>query len=256
VTRALVVVPCYDEASRLPRDAFARFLRETSDVSLLFVDDGSCDATRGVLEGLASEFPSRAQVLALPTNRGKAEAVRAGVLRAFEDSPAFVGYWDADLATPLEAILEFRDVMERRPGLLLVLGARVVLLGRHVERRALRHYLGRVAATVTSLVLGLRVYDTQCGAKLFRATPEVRSLFEERFLAGWLFDVEILARLVRRLGPEAANVLYEQPLVRWSEVGGSKLRTSDYARAALDLLRIWLRYLRRGGVAVAPPPGC
>jgi len=249
VPDAVVVVPCYNEARRLPVSRFEAFLGAASDVGFVFVDDGSNDGTRELLHELERAHAGRVAVVELPTNLGKAEAVRAGILRAFELQPAYVGFWDADLATPLPALLEFRSLLDARRDLEMVFGARVVLLGRRIERRALRHYLGRVAATAISLVLGLRVYDTQCGAKLFRATPCVRALFEEPFTTRWLFDVEILARLIRFLRghPVAAkNAIYEYPLTEWMDVEGSSLTPADYARAAVDLGRIWLRYLRGG----------
>jgi glycosyltransferase involved in cell wall biosynthesis len=247
VRRASVVIPCYDEASRLPAARYKDFLREHPEIAFVFVDDGSRDDTLALLRSLESVDPDRVCVLALPENAGKAEAVRRGMLRALQDDVDAVGYWDADLATPLSAILEFRRLLDERPALELVMGARVVLLGRHIERRALRHYLGRAAATAIALALGLRVYDTQCGAKLFRVGPAARELFAEPFVARWAFDVEILARLIRwrrarALGP-ADRVICEVPLSEWIDVAGSKLRARDYLRAGVDLIRIWLRYL-------------
>ena len=243
-----LVVPCYDEAARLPTSEFQDFVRKTPEICLVFVDDGSRDATPERLLEVARAAPDRVQVVTLASNRGKAEAVRVGLLHALELEPAYVGYWDADLSTPLATSLEFRALLEARPEIELVQGARVALMGRSIERRALRHYVGRVAATAIALVLGLRVYDTQCGAKLLRVTPALEALLAEPFVAGWIFDVEILARLIQTWGSRARaeQAIYEFPLERWHHVPGSKVGAGDYLRAALGLLRIHRRFLRKG----------
>jgi glycosyltransferase involved in cell wall biosynthesis len=242
------VIPCYEEAARLPAARFKDFLREHPEIAFVFVDDGSRDDTLELLRSLERVDPERVSVLPLPENVGKAEAVRRGILRALEQEVDYVGFWDADLATPLGAIPDFVRLLDARPEFELAIGARVVMLGRRIERRALRHYLGRAAATAIALVLGLRVYDTQCGAKLFRANATARELFGAPFAARWAFDVELLARLVRaRRGrelPPAEAVVCEVPLLEWIDVGGSKIRPLDYLRAGGDLLRIWWRELR------------
>jgi len=242
-----IVVPCFNEEKRLDRAAFERFAAEVSGISFVFVDDGSADGTRQILEDLATGLPGRAGVVALEKNSGKAEAVRRGVNRALEQQPTYVGYWDADLATPLDVIRDFSGLLDTHPELQMVMGARVQLLGRRIERSPLRHYAGRLAATAISIVLGLRVYDTQCGAKLFRSEA-ARDLFAEPFGTRWIFDAEIIARLIAKLGthphPTARNAVYEYPLHAWMDVRGSKVGPSDYLRAAVDLFRIYHRYVR------------
>jgi glycosyltransferase involved in cell wall biosynthesis len=241
--RTVIVVPCYNEAARLDKEAVRAFLREEAAIGLCLVDDGSTDGTRAILEGIAAGEPGRLEVLPLDENGGKAEAVRRGALHVVGNpGVSYVGYWDADLATPLGDVPAFVSILDDRPEVVLVSGARIRRLGVHIDRRGVRHILGRVFATCASLALGLPVYDTQCGAKLLRADI-ARAVFVEPFLSRWLFDVELFARVRGMVGREACERrVVELPLARWVDVGGSKLRLRHWVRAPLDLLRIYLRY--------------
>lgn len=243
--KTVIVVPCYNEADRLDRAAFRDFAAAHAGVTVLFVDDGSTDATGVVLAELAAE-EDRFDVLALERNGGKCEAVRQGMMRALGDGAELAGYWDADLATPLDEIPRFAARMAEEPDIDILLGSRVKILGSRIDRRPLRHYFGRLAATAASMTLRLPVYDTQCGAKLFRNNDEVRALFEEPFCSGWCFDVEILARLQKgrrdRGETDVGRGLVELPVRQWSEVAGSKVRPLDFLRAFIQLARIRSRY--------------
>jgi glycosyltransferase involved in cell wall biosynthesis len=242
----VLVVPCFEEERRLPVAAFRETLERHPALGLVLVDDGSRDATPRVLDRVREGFEPRVSVLRLPENRGKGEAVRAGLLFALEARPAFLGYFDADLATPLDAAFDMVRVLEREPDLLLVLGSRLVTPGSKITRRFVRHLPGRFVAWRISRTLGLAVHDTQCGAKVFRARPVLRPLLSEPFLTRWLFDVEILARLARmhREGafPAVESTVREHPLAVWTDVPGSKVGPLDFFRALLDLRRISRAY--------------
>ncbi len=237
--RTSIVIPCYNEVERLRPEAFLDFAGAHPEISFLFVNDGSTDATARVLRELAAKMPGRLEVLELPKNAGKGEAVRQGLLRAFANDLQYVGYWDADLATPLAAILSFVALLDERPGLVMVMGARVQLLGRRIVRRWTRHYLGRVFATAASMTLRLPCYDTQCGAKLFRTTDVVRGVFNKPFISRWIFDVEIIARLVVDGAVDGRAGIYEFPLVQWEDAPGSKIGLSAWWVALKDLW--WIR---------------
>lgn len=242
-----LVIPCFNEAHRLDLPRFRKFLASSSDTRLLFVDDGSHDQTLQMLSELCAGFEHATHVLVGGANRGKAEAVRSGILYCLDNFACqSIGFWDADLATPLEAVGQFQHILGERVQIEMVFGARVQLLGRNVRRKAARHYLGRVFATAVSAVLKLPIYDTQCGAKLFRVQPETRSLFAEPFLSKWVFDVEILARyqtLFRRQGKNLAEAIYEYPLEVWVDVAGSKVGLKDFLVAFWDVMRIRQKYL-------------
>ncbi len=247
-----IVIPCYNEGERLNVDTFETFSRAHPHIGFLFVDDGSLDRTKDVLKSFKEKF--RCDVLSLSKNSGKAEAVRQGFLKALLSNPQFVGFWDADLATPLTEIPRFIELLTEKPKLSLVMGARVKLLGRTIERNAARHYLGRIFATAASLTLGIAVYDTQCGAKLFRVTNNLNGLFTKPFLTRWLFDIEIMARMMQSASMSnqlvhrqkfADESIYELPLLEWRDIKGSKVKPADFFIAFFELLRLYRRYPRR-----------
>jgi glycosyltransferase involved in cell wall biosynthesis len=241
----LVVIPCYDEERRLDPTRLGS-LAESGRVRLLFVDDGSTDGTSAALDRLSSTSEA-IDVLRLPANVGKAEAIRQGLLRGLDSEARILAYYDADLATPPAELLRLVELLETRPELAFVMASRVRLLGRRIERRPLRHYLGRVFATIASFVLHIPVYDTQCGAKAFRASSALREAIATPFRSSWVFDVELIGRLLRGakgVEPVPLEAFEEMPLREWRDVSGSRLGVIGMARALVDLLVVSARFSR------------
>ena len=238
--KTIVVVPCYNESKRLRQDDFIEYVERNDDVAFLFANDGSKDNTLEVLQSLASKN-ERLLLLDIQPNGGKAEAVRKGMLYAAEHyNPEYIAFWDADLATPLNEILPMVDWADK--GYDVVMGLRLMRLGAKVKRKTMRHYLGRCFATVASMMLKLPVYDTQCGAKLFKREV-VESIFTEQFITRWLFDVELLARYKQKYGADQARQkIYEFPLFQWEDVDGSQLKSRDFFKAPVELMKIRKRY--------------
>ena len=241
-----LIIPCYNEEQRLKTGEILRFLESQPSSHVCLVNDGSSDGTLRVLENVRTSRPAQVTVVNLPSNRGKAEAVRQGVLHAAGSARfGFIGFWDADLSTPFRELDALVGALTAHPSCQLVMGSRVKRLGAHIERRVSRHVLGRVFSTFASALLGLPIYDSQCGAKLFRAEA-VGMLFGEPFVTQWLFDLEIIARLRGRLGRDAAlEAAIEVPLGEWIHVGGSKLRVSHMAKVPFELPRLRSHYRSR-----------
>ena len=244
--RIRLVIPSYNEEKRFPAAAFAAALAELPDLSLLFVDDGSRDGTAKMLQGFCAEHAGRTEVLLLERNGGKAEAVRQGMLHAVRQNGVFdyYGYFDADLAIPLnEAFLFFAFLQERRP--VYILSGRVKLLGTtRIDRYLYRHLLGRIFATFVSWTIDLAVYDTQCGAKLVRADM-ADTLFQRPFRSRWLFDIELLYRCIAIFGrAHVEEHVAEVPLRRLHDPGGSSVSLLHALRMPFELWRIRRAYSR------------
>ena len=121
-----LIVPCYNEALRLPVDEFER-LAEKSGACLIFVDDGSTDGTASILKDFAATLGDQGYFIAQETNLGKGEAVRFGMNFALGLDAEIIGFVDADMPTSVPEICRLLDIAVRNE-YLVVLGARIKML--------------------------------------------------------------------------------------------------------------------------------
>ena len=237
--KQVIVVPCYNEEKRIDPSRFLTLMQHPQ-IHLLFVNDGSTDNTIHILKMLQVSSPQRISLLDLQPNRGKAEAVRLGILKGIGEGATTIGYLDSDLAVSPEEYLRLLQTLATEP-VQVVLGSRIAILGSKIYRSPFRHYFGRVFATAASVILNMRVYDTQCGAKIFKSSPLLLQALSDPFLSKWAFDVELIGRLYIGRGPNGrlrARDFIEIPLKQWVDVPGSKIRFSHMVKAALDMVRI------------------
>ncbi len=226
-----LVVPCRNEFRRMRAGEFLEAVERWPWLSFCFVNDGSTDATAERLEWLSNASPSM-HAINLPERVGKAGAVRAGIRHLCEHSHAdLIGFWDADLATPLAEIPRFVEPFEAQKGLSAVIGSRWPHLGADIKRSSHRGLASAAVRMLIRRVLKVPVWDTQCGAKVF-AREVAAEVFARAFRTRWLFDVEILARLgCDRL----RSHVIELPLKSWFDVPGSKLGLGSFASILREL---------------------
>lgn len=227
-----VILPALDESRRLP--PYLQAVREYLDrdfgltYEVIVVDDGSRDATAGVVADLVEHWP-QLRLLRHRQNRGKGAAVRTGVLAAGGDMMLFA---DADGAAPIDQcarLMAAIDVDARpasrsgpqasapRPADVAI-GSRL-LPDAEVRRTRLffRGLAGRLFAAAARRLLGISVRDPQCGFKMFRAEA-ARKLFTSMREDRYLFDLELLL-----LARDFHLKVVEVP-IRWHEVRGGKMR--------------------------------
>lgn len=236
-----IIVPCFNEASRLDIGRYTSFLERNPNIDLCFVNDGSADGTAKVIDEAADACPEQITTLHLEKNLGKAETVRQGILKMNSSGDySWLGFWDADLASPLEEIHHLISYANDEVSVLMC--SRIKRLGAQVKRHPIRHILSRVMAMLVSCVLKMDVYDAQCGAKLIRC-GDVDAVFSEPFITKWIFDVEIIARIEKKYSRE--NIyrhIIEVPVYTWNAVPGSKFKPNHMAMSLIELARIKWKY--------------
>ena len=124
--KVVIIIPCYNEAERLDTNSFIAYLSQNTHLHFIFVDDGSTDNTNLIINQIISKFDSLVSLLINGTNKGKAESVRLGEIESYKMDPDYVGFLDADLATPIEEIdnllkiIKIKKIKQRRLYLLHV----------------------------------------------------------------------------------------------------------------------------------------
>ncbi|QNM87048.1 glycosyltransferase [Polaribacter pectinis] len=240
--KTCIIIPCYNEEKRLPTKTFLKFI-QNKDIHFCFVNDGSSDNTIDVLNSIKIKEPDKVLVINNNKNVGKAEAIREAVLELYNlKLYDYIGFFDADLATPLFEIENLRNYFIINDSLILVMGSRIKRMGANVNRKFHRFLFGRIFATIISAnVLKLPVYDTQCGAKLFSTKIPV-AVFNDKFITKWLFDVELIIRIKKLFGNDIIEKIVEYPLLEWVEKGESKVKFTDFLNTPKEILKIKRKY--------------
>ena len=236
-----IIIPCYNESMRLPVNKYLDFLKLNKKVKIIFVNDGSTDKTKNLVNKLFNKFPEQIKILSYEKNKGKGNAVRDGFLYAVrQNMNGNLAYLDADLSTSLEECKLLSKKINDK--IKFVFGSRIRKSNNVIKRKFHRFVIGRSIATIISSILGVSVYDTQCGCKIIDQKL-VNKSFGEVFSSRWLFDVEIFLRLINFYGKDKfIEISKEVPLKSWVDTEDSRVKFIHAPRIILDLLIIKKRY--------------
>ena len=233
-----LVIPCFNEFSRNSQEYWNDIVG-SKDINFIFVDDGSSDSTYDELEAL-SETNANVTILKNGRNLGKAATIRNGMIFALHNMPDLehIGYLDADGAFSAKEVqrivgLAFFDSAD------CIWSSRVLLSGRDLKRNFVRHYLGRIVATLLSFRYSNLPYDTQAGLKLMKISSSFRNIWTSEFKTRWFVDLEMLLRWQRL---ETNLYVWEEPVQYWHEIAGSKITIKEIFRLTFEILRLLIKY--------------
>lgn len=232
-----IIIPCYNEELRLRVNALSEIVAHTN-ADLYIANDGSTDNTFSVIESFAAANPARCKVLDFKENQGKANTIFRSMHEILQmGTYDFIGYFDADFATPPQEIMRMLEMLEDSQAT-FIFGSRVLLMNYDIKRKWYRHIIGRIIVTLINYKFNLGIYDTQCGAKIFSKDLAVKA-FEKPFHTSWLFDVEVFIRLKKQDLLVGGN---ELPLREWRDVEGSKLSWKHGVKILGELNQLFKHY--------------
>jgi glycosyltransferase involved in cell wall biosynthesis len=230
-----LVVPLFNEGKRWDEE-YWQILAKASIV-LYFVNDGSTDNTGELAKSL-----SGSTVLSLPNNIGKAEAVRIGMRRAMDENPhlQIVGFLDADGAFDVNEVIDFSTqataLLKNKFDALW--SSRVKLAGRDIARNLHRHLLGRLVSSILATSSQELPYDSQSGLKFYSANDSMRKSLEYTSKTRWFFELEHFSAY-QEFNHKTLRI-WEQPVVTWRDIKGSKLYHLKSIFILREILLIWI----------------
>lgn len=232
--RLSIVIPAHNEEKRIGPmlEAYLPFFssRYPGDVEFLVVINGSTDRTDRIVAEYADRFPGVRTIIE-PNPIGKGGALMVGFREA---SGALIGFVDADGSTPPQAFQDLVVNIGEAGGIIASRWSPGAVIS---PRQPLdRRIASRMFNLITRVLFGLRLTDTQCGAKLM-TRDAVAAILPHLGITQWAFDVDLLFQLRR-----AGYSIREVPTT-WHDVAGSKIRVGQASiEMMLALLRLRVLY--------------
>jgi len=232
-----IIIPVYNEEKRLrisfnEIDAYVQEYPHM-DVSFVFVDDGSTDATRSLLEQYSANR-SHISVLGYEVNQGKGSAVRKGMLETKGEYKLMV---DADMSTSLSEISKIIPYMKQ--GIPIIVGTRKEHGAKLLKKQPwYRQGMGDIYGIVARLVTGVKIKDFGCGFKAF-SDDAAQRIFKHTIINRWTFDTEVLF-LARK-----NNIAYKEVGVNWKNDEDTRVDVvRDAIQSLYDVIRMYIHHTR------------
>ncbi len=229
-----IIIPAYNEELRIAatlEKVFSFLETQEFESEILVVENGSQDRTAELVAQFQNAHPNLH--LLRESQAGKGLAVRRGMLTARGD---YRFICDADLSMPIEEIRRF--LPPQLDSYDVAIASREFPGAVRYDEPIYRHIIGRGFNFLVRQFMGLKIHDTQCGFKCFRAGI-VDDLFQKQVIDGWTFDVEVLFIAQKR-----GFKIVEIP-IPWYYHPGSRVRiVKDTLAMFCDIIRIRINAVR------------
>lgn len=235
-TKLSVVIPCYNEKSRLEEGfehVYKYLFTQKYNWEILFVNDGSSDNTLNLMKKFAAKYKN-IKVISYSHNRGKGFAIVQGVKNASGD---YILFTDIDHSVPIETIEKFFNHFQKDFD--IVIGSRRVdgaVITKH--QNLIRETLGKGFTFLVNLLIDAGIKDATCGFKAFKNST-AQKIFSKITIYDWAFDAELIYICKKY------KIKIAQAPVTWTDVKGSKVSiTKDIANSLKDLFKIRINDLK------------
>ena len=230
-----IILPAFNEGEKI--HASIEQVKNKADLlnisyEIVIVNDGSSDDT---LEKAQKNSSDHIRVLSYNQNRGKGHAVHYGMKNS---SGQYKLFMDVDLATSLDAIREFLNIMRSHEYDILIGNRRMKISRVIVKQPFYREFFGVIFTRLSSFFVGKKLTDFTCGFKMFNQKA-VDILIPRQRIFGWAFDTELIYIATLH------NLKIGEVPVEWSDRKGSRVRLlRDAVNSFYSLIKMRLNNLR------------
>jgi len=229
-----IIIPAYNEEKRILKTLhnYSEFFskRMKNDFEILVILNGCKDKTLDIVKEF-SKGKKYIKFKEFKTPIGKGGAIIEGFKIAESE---LIGYVDADGATKPKTFHDLVENIDNHDGIIASRWIKGAVIKK--KQPLSRRISSRGFNLLVKLLFGLKIRDTQCGAKLFRKNA-IKKITPELGITQWAFDIDLLYRM-KKNGFEVIEIPTE-----WEDIEGSRLNLKKtIPEMFLSIIRLRLIY--------------
>ncbi len=229
-----IIIPAYNEEKRIKRtlEEYVKYFKERKqDIEIVVVINNTKDKTPEICKQVQKKH-KEIRILNFKQG-GKGFAIIEGFKDTLKRENNFIGFVDADMATPPKAFYDLIQKIENKDG---IIASRWIKGAQIQKQTLLRRFISRGFNLIVRTFFLFTYRDTQCGAKLF-TKKTIEKITPELNLTQWAFDINLLYLCKRN------NFKIKEIPTIWADQADSKI---DLAKTPMQMflgvLRLRLIY--------------